>query len=112
MNNKLTGREALAYMATGGWFRSGELSESIYQQNEFGSCTYYNNGRLLPSDRLTYHIIKYGITPCPDPTVKIDEYAQDRCRVLEAPVYPTLEDERVAMVLFFEKWFQRKEVEL
>ena len=51
----------------------------------------------------------YSIVPDPSkPGKTVDEYGQDRCELVEAPMYPALEDERSALICFIEKHFQRK----
>lgn len=109
MTNKLTGREALAYMATGGWFTT--VDRVAYALRPDGSVFLYNQGDNRGSIGFSHinSFVLSGITPCPDPTVKVDEYEVDKKAVMNAIQFAYLSDERRNMIEFFEKHFQRKE---
>lgn len=52
----------------------------------------------------------YSIVPDPSKPkdVELGEYEKDRVKVVESRLYPTLEDERSALICFIEKYYQRK----
>lgn len=111
-NKKLTGREALAYMATGGWFKLDAKHSRPYQVNESAHLIFVEDDFLRYSTSDASTVIKQGcITPCPDPTVKVDEYKKDKDLLIEAMNSSrTFDYSCKVLIQFVEKHYQRKDV--
>lgn len=103
-NKKLTGREALAYMATGRWFTSLG-NPAAYSLKEDGEVFIYRVDDYQGTTKGVISFVINGITPCPEPTVKVDEYEEDKKAIYNGGGLINIAD----VWAVIEKHFQRKE---
>jgi hypothetical protein len=99
---EMTAKDAWIAMANGECVKAGDFVQKI----ESNTLQYWDSGHW----RTTTTISKGPYSIVPDPSKpEVDEYGQDRCKVVESRLYPTVEDERTALICFIEKHFVRKE---
>jgi len=108
---EMTGLEALAYMATGGWFLLNNKGDRPYQLNKAGHLMFredVNVMRYSTGDAML--VMREGITPCPDPSkpeVKVDEYNESRLAIVNLDAVGARFAEEI--LTHIDRFFQRKE---